>query len=114
MGLRLDYAREKEEWDRQDEGRPPGPAPGRCQLITASLVIVLQENPRGVLCFLDELSAWVAGMNQYKTKGTDRQFWLSVWACETVSVDRKGAGNPSSSLSLAVVVGGLPPQCCPL
>lgn len=114
LGLRLDYAREKEEWDRQDPKDGPPPVPLRAvvsDITRESLVIVLQENPRGVLCFLDELSAWVAGMNQYKTKGTDRQFWLSVWACETVSVDRKG-GRESFFVPypLAVVVGGLPPS----
>ena len=56
-------------------------------------------------------SAWVASFNEYKGKGgSDRQFWLSVWSCAEVSVDRKG-GRESTYVPhpFASVVGGLPP-----
>jgi hypothetical protein len=49
----------------------------------------LKDNPKGVLLFRDELTAWVRGMDMYRGKGTDRQFYLSAWTGEMVKVDRK-------------------------
>jgi hypothetical protein len=71
----------------------------------------LADNPRGVLCDPDEASGWVASFNEYKGKGgSDRQFWLSVWSCASVSVDRKG-GRESTCVPhpFVGVVGGMPP-----
>ncbi len=59
--------------------------------ITAEkLAQVLHDNPRGVLMIRDELAAWLLSFNQYKAggKGSDRQFYLSVWSGSPVSVDR--------------------------
>ncbi|MBT4497333.1 MAG: DUF3987 domain-containing protein [Gemmatimonadetes bacterium] len=51
---------------------------------------VLAENPRGLLLCRDELSGWAQSMNAYKGgKGSDRQFFLSVWSGVSSSVDRK-------------------------
>ena len=50
---------------------------------------MLADNPRGVLVFRDELTAWSRSMDQYKGKGSDRQFWLSCWGGSDVIVDRK-------------------------
>jgi hypothetical protein len=55
----------------------------------------LQENRKGILLFRDELTAWVRALNQYKGRGTHRQFFLSAWSGEMVKVDRKNAhGRP--------------------
>ena len=41
-----------------------------------SLARVLQDTPRGLLMYQDELTAWVRGMNQYRQgKGTDKEFF---------------------------------------
>jgi hypothetical protein len=77
-----------------------------------TLAIILEENPRGVLCDPDEASGWVASFNEYKGKGgSDRQFWLSNWSCQPVSVDRKG-GRESHYVPYPFisVLGGLPPS----
>src|SRR5262249_56889084 len=77
-----------------------------------SLILILQDNPRGVLCDPDEASGWVASFNEYKGKnGSDRQFWLSVWSCNAVAVDRKG-GRESHYVPhpFAPMMGGLPPS----
>ena len=74
--------------------------------------MVLNDNPYGVLCDPDEASAWVASFNEYKGKGgSDRQFWLSIWGCSSVSVDRKG-GRESIYVPFpfAAMLGGLPPD----
>jgi hypothetical protein len=77
-----------------------------------ALAILLKENARGVLLYQDELTAWARGMDQYRGgKGTDRQFWLSLWNGAPVAVDRKSQKapillhNPCCS-----VIGGLPPD----
>ena len=61
-----------------------------------ALACILEQCPRGVLVFRDELTAWVRGMDQYKGgRGTDRQFYLSGWSGEPVKVDRKSVvDNP--------------------
>jgi Protein of unknown function (DUF3987) len=76
-----------------------------------SLCLIHYENPRGLLVHHDELAAWISSMNQYKNKGSDRQFWLSVWAGVSVTVDRK-AGRESLHIPhpLLNVVGGLVPE----
>jgi hypothetical protein len=59
---------------------------------------MLDKNPRGVLVFREELTAWVASMNQYRGgKGADRQFWLSRWSGEPVKIDRKGNSKPRTA-----------------
>jgi hypothetical protein len=77
-----------------------------------SLVIILADNPRGVLCDPDEASGWVASFNEYKGKGgADRQFWLSIWSCTSVSVDRKGGREARHvTTPFVAVLGGLPPD----
>jgi hypothetical protein len=73
---------------------------------------LLQENPRGFGMIEDELVAWVNRLDSYKSgKGSDRQFYLSAWAGEPVSVHRK---TQDESIFVAhpfiSVVGGIPPS----
>ena len=73
--------------------------------------MIHSENPRGILAYRDELTAWVRSFNQYKGKGADRQFWLSNASGSPLQVDRKGGreafavGHP-----LINVCGGLTPD----
>jgi hypothetical protein len=61
-----------------------------------ALVGILEDNPRGLLVYKDELTGWVRSMDQYKGgKGSDRQHWLSFWSGDEVVVDRKSRmGEP--------------------
>jgi hypothetical protein len=60
-----------------------------------SLAASLAENRKGLLLFRDELTAWVRSLDQYKGRGTDRQFFLSAWSGAMVKVDRKSQqGKP--------------------
>ncbi|MHB1424605.1 MAG: DUF3987 domain-containing protein [Gemmataceae bacterium] len=80
---------------------------------TEKLANVLQENPRGVAVDRDELTAWVRSMDQYRSgKGADRQFWLSAWSGDPISVHRKNqdAGPVRVAHPFVSVVGGLPPD----
>lgn len=56
---------------------------------TERLAELLAENPRGLLMAADELTAWIGGMNQYKSGGNDRQFYLKVWSGASITRDRK-------------------------
>jgi hypothetical protein len=80
-----------------------------------ALAPILAVNPRGVLDAKDELSAWVKAMNQYKGgKGSDRQFWLSVWSNSPFAVDRKGQAEPIIiPMPFVSVVGNIQPRILP-
>ena len=72
---------------------------GRCwasDTTVEALVGILQDNPRGLLVYRDELAGWVRSMDQYKGgKGSDRQHWLNLWSTDEVVVDRKSRmGEP--------------------
>src|SRR5919112_4965736 len=74
---------------------------------------VLKESPRGVLVAKDELAGWIRGMDQYKAsgKGSDRQFWLSAWSSDPITVDRKGAPEALMvSEPFVGISGGIQPE----
>jgi Protein of unknown function (DUF3987) len=60
------------------------------------LAELLQQNPRGLLYFRDELTGWVRSMDQYKARGrgADRSHWLSIWSSRSTLVDRKSSPEP--------------------
>ncbi len=77
---------------------------------------ILNENPRGIALTKDELSSWIASMNQYKAggKGSDRQFWLSVHTNQPIAVDRKTSDRPVIVAHPFVsIVGGIQPAVLP-
>jgi len=104
-----DWQRETREWeverrDAQKAGepapeQPEAPSMGRCwasDTTVEALVGILEDNPRGLLVYRDELAGWVRSMDQYKGgKGSDRQHWLNLWSTDEVVVDRKSRmGEP--------------------
>ncbi len=116
MEARERWAEAKKAHDRDESAPPPGPEPPQLRAVVKditreSLCIVMRDNPRGVLCATDELTAWVGSFDQYKGKGTDRQFWLSLYTGDAVSVDRKG-GRESIHVPhpFAAVLGGVQPD----
>ncbi|MBL8793689.1 MAG: DUF3987 domain-containing protein, partial [Planctomycetia bacterium] len=96
--------------------QPDEPAPLRHlfanDTTVESLAANLAENRKGILLFRDELTAWVRSLDQYKVRGTDRQFFLSTWSGEMVKVDRKYAhGQPTIIRDPFVsVLGGIQPD----
>lgn len=72
---------------------------------------VLRCNPRGLLCYRDEGTAWVASFDEYKTKGSDRQFWLSIWSSDPLSIQRtKHSDDIYIPRPFIAVLGGLTPD----
>lgn len=77
------------------------------------LAEILRDGPRGALLLRDELAGWIKGMDQYKAKGgSDRQFWLSAWSSDSVSVHRKNPDSPHVFIAhpCISVAGGIQPD----
>jgi putative DNA primase/helicase len=117
-----EYEVERKDAAKQGLAAPPPPRRPIAERVhvndttVEALIPILKENPRGVMLERDELVGWVKGMDQYKAggKGSDRQFWLSVWSNRPVSVDRKGQSGPTSVLRPFVsVVGSIQPSVLP-
>jgi Protein of unknown function (DUF3987) len=91
----------------------PGDAPVMRQIIVndtpqEKLARIIEQEPRGVLLFRDELSGWFASFNQYRA-GADEQFYLEchaggVWKQARVNGD---VFIPDIFLN---VLGGFQPQ----
>jgi len=98
---------------RTNNGDPPPPQKRAIvkDITRETLVAILASNPRGVLANPDEATAWVGSFNEYKSRGTDRQFWLDIWSSTPHSTDREG-GNRSFYVHapLVTVVAGIPPE----
>ena len=107
-------------WEAQKKALPKGEKaedepPQRRAIVKditrETLAAILRDNPRGVLVDPDEATAWVSSFNEYKSKGSDRQFWLAIWASTSLSVDREGGRRSIYVRSpLATVHAGLPPD----
>ncbi len=95
-----EYEAAQRQWQKNPEkhSRPDKPTMERVyvsDITVESLAKVLDENPRGILIYRDELSAWAQAMNAYKGgKGSDRQFYLSMWSGTPSPVDRKNQDRP--------------------
>ncbi len=63
-------------------------------ITSESLCENLSLNPRGLFLLRDELLGFMNGMDQYRGKGSDRQFYLSLWDGKgTIKVSRKSKGQ---------------------
>lgn len=77
---------------------------------TEKLGELLNENPRGLLVFTDELKGFFGGMEQYKSGGgRDRQFYLSAWSAKSFSIDRIKRGSMRVIDPAVSVIGGIQP-----
>jgi putative DNA primase/helicase len=70
------------------------------------------SDPRGGMIDRDELTGFVASMNQYKARGgADRSNWLSIWAGRHVTINRKGEQLPIYiARPYLALVGGIQPE----
>jgi len=71
----------------------------------------MAKNPWGVILLRDELAGWLKGLNQYKGKGSDEQFYLSAWSGEYYVVDRVDRDDPLTiPHAYLAVAGGTQPK----
>jgi len=118
---RDEYKAQEEAWKQEcfelkmsGLNREDPPKPTEKELIindatTEAINESLKNNPRGMLMERDELSAWINGLNQYR-KGTDLEFWLSVWNGQSVKVNRVGKPSIYIRQPFLSVLGGIVPS----
>lgn len=93
--------------------REDPPKPTQTELVindatTEAINASLEVNPRGLLMFRDELNGWINSLNQYR-KGSDLEFWLSVWSNQSVKVNRIGRDSLYIRKPFVSVIGGIQP-----
>ncbi|HLJ98231.1 MAG TPA: DUF3987 domain-containing protein [Gemmataceae bacterium] len=115
--LRAIYEHQKLAFEEDESGKLPKPKLSTIyvsDITIEALAGVLLGNARGVALIRDELTAWVAAMDQYRAKGRggDRQFFLANWAGEPVFVHRKNQedGPVFVPHPFTAVVGCVPPD----
>ena len=64
----------------------------------------------GKVCILDELSAFISGQNEYKTKGSDRESWLCLHDGQPARIVRAGGKAVTLTGARVSFFGGIQPQ----
>ena len=118
--LLRDYQVEKEAWEEAQQERrrqrrggipatsTPGEKPQYRQMVCSDVTVeclatILQDNPRGVLLWRDELSGWFGSFNRYREAGTDLPQWLEFFRAGTLVIDRKTGDRPRLLVPMAAV-----------
>lgn len=111
-----DFRREKEKYgSKSKEGRGPAPVEPHFRdyystnATVESLGPMLERAP-GILLLQNELSGLIEGFDQYKGRGNDRQFYLSLWSSTGFKVDRKNSPKIFCPRPVASIVGGIQPD----
>ncbi len=78
-------------------------------ITSQKLVRDAAERPRGLLCALDEMSAWVRKMSDTKG-GEDRSSWVVSYEAEPYIMDRVGAGTIACDNFAVSVYGNIQPD----
>jgi hypothetical protein len=73
-----------------------------------SLTDIMDFNKRGIGVYADELAAWFNNFNRYN-KGSEEQFWLSVWSSTPIRVNRKSSEPVLISRPFVSVIGTVQP-----
>jgi hypothetical protein len=72
---------------------------------------VMATESAGLAVYRDELTAWVAGFDAYRSgRGGDRQDMLSLWSGTPLKIDRKNAPPIVVERPTVSVVGGVQPD----
>jgi len=102
--------------DRNLDDRPGDkPQPERflvSDITIEALADRLEDSPRGLLAFTDELAGWVKGFGQFKRgKGNDIEGWISLYGGRSLTIDRKTGDKPTIHIKRAAVcvLGGIQP-----
>lgn len=61
-----------------------------------SLASIIDDNPRGIALYADELASWFNNFNCYN-KGSEEQFWLLAYSASAIQINRK---NMRGSISI--------------
>jgi len=120
-GARLAIERWQAECKRADkDGYPPPQQPEEAafdqpfmpsQIVVGDATIealadVVAANPRGVILWRDELTAWLANLGRYASGGSDRAHWLEAWAAAGVTINRRSRPQPLHLPKFPVSIAG--------
>ena len=67
------------------------------------------DNPRGMLCVLDEMNGWIGKMTD-RTSGDDRSAWVVAYEADYYKMDRVGAGSILAENFAVGIYGNVQPQ----
>lgn len=73
-----------------------------------ALTDVHKFNKRGIGVYADELASWFKNFNRYN-KGSEEQFWLSVWSGKPIRINRKTSEPTYLPLPFISVAGTIQP-----
>lgn len=73
-----------------------------------ALAEVHKFNKRGIGVYADELASWFKNFNRYN-KGSEEQFWLSVWSGKPIRINRKTSEPIYIPLPFISVIGTIQP-----
>lgn len=73
-----------------------------------ALTEVHKFNKRGIGVYADELASWFKNFNRYN-KGSEEQFWLSVWSGKPIRINRKTSEPVNIPLPFISVAGTIQP-----
>lgn len=116
------YQRERQEYDtilnltkteRGQQGFDQPTEPAWQQSLVSdftpeALTDVHKFNKRGVGVYADELASWFKNFNRYN-KGSEEQFWLSVWSGAPIRINRKTSEPIYIQKPFISVVGTIQP-----
>ena len=116
------YQKEKQEYDailaltkkeREEQGCNEAVQPiWEQHLVTdftpEALTDVHKFNKRGIGVYADELAAWFKNFNRYN-KGSEEQFWLSVWSGKAIRINRKTTEPTFITKPFISVIGTIQP-----
>jgi len=107
-----DYETRIQEWQARDK-KERGPEPKRARGFYMSELTLegVREDLSGhggTVCVLDEVSALLNMQNQYKSKGTDREAWLSLYDGKPTRIVRASKSKTITGARLNVF-GGIQP-----
>jgi len=102
----------KKERDKQGYNEPLKPVLAQ-HLVTdftpEALIDVHKFNKRGIGVYADELATWFNNFNRYN-KGSEEQFWLSVWSGKAIRVNRKTTEPTFITKPFISVIGTIQPK----
>ena len=78
-------------------------------ITSQKLVRQAADRPRGLLCHLDEMNAWVSKLTD-KTSGEDRSAWVVSYESEPYEMDRVGAGSIHADNLAVSIYGNIQPD----
>jgi len=73
-----------------------------------ALTDVHKFNKRGIGVYADELATWFKNFNRYN-KGSEEQFWLSVWSGKAIRINRKTTDPTYITKPFISVIGTIQP-----